>query len=367
MSAGAVSKAGALARTVVTLRREGEDVPIFERTFELRRPSRERIPNNSMLFASKQAKLYWEEFFLPIASWQSSAAVRRAIEFDKKVTAVDAVLGRAVVLFSDGDFQILGLADPEKPVVLARYDRSSKLEHFDGVKIAGDKVMLFGEDGLELVGFTASGPKALATHGRGEVGSVAAAVPIAEGLLLASSKGLLLAEPDGANPERIMRRVVRGLDAVGETLVFSDLDSIFVSTLPLLRQNRVISKLRLGREFGPERVRVVEGAAVVMGRGGIVLIDLSDPARPRAVSKIMRRKSGAITDAVRIGGQVFLLGARGMQLLDAKGTRIVEVVDVAPRARAARIGRHLVVIGERQLQVVDALPFALRAGRPASR
>ena len=367
MSTGDISKAGAVAHTVVSLRRAPDEPPIFERSFELRLPASERIPNASMLFASREAKLYWDQFFVPVASWQSSAAVRPAVDLKKKVTAVDAVLGRAVVLFSDGDFQLMGLADPEKPVVLARYDRESKLEHFEGVKIVGDKVVLFGQDGLELVSFTSQGPKATATHGRGEVGSVSALVAAKEGLLLASSKGLLLAEADGSNPERVMRRIVLGLDSLGQTLVFTDGESIFVSTLPMLRQNRVVAQLRLGREFKPERVRVVERSAVVMGQGGIVVIDLQDPASPRVVSKMVRNKSGQVADAVRIGNQVFLLGARGVQLLDGKATRIVEVVDVAARERAARVGRHLVVVGDRQLQVVDALPFDPGVSRPASR
>lgn len=361
-----LSKAGAVARTVVTLRDAPEGDPIFERAFEMRFDRHQRIQNASMLFASKQAKLYWDQFFVPVGSWRSSAAVRPVVDLDKKATAVDAVLGRSVVLFSDGDFQLLGLADPQNPVVLARYDRKSKLEHFEGVKIVGDKVMLFGQDGLELVSFTAQGPTVTATHSRGAVGSVAALVPAEEGLLLASSQGLLLAEEDGSNPERIMRRVIRGMDAMGQTLVFTDGESIFISTLALLRQNRVVAQLRLGREFKPERVRVIDRSALVIGHGGVVMVDLSNPAKPKVVSKLARLASGAVRDAVRVGNNVFLLGARGVQVLDRSGKRIVEAVDVGPRERVARTGRHLVIIGEKQLQVVDGLPFGGRA-RPAAR
>ena len=91
--------------------------------------------------------------------------------------------------------------------------------------------------------------------------------------MLASSRGLLLAEPDGSNAERMMRRIVLGLDALGRTLVFTDGESIFISTLAMLRENRVIAQLRLGREFKPERVRVIDTHAIVMGQGGVVIID----------------------------------------------------------------------------------------------
>jgi hypothetical protein len=192
-------------------------------------------------------------------------------------------------------------------------------------------------------------------------------VPIEEGLLLASSRGLLLAEADGSNAERVMRRIVLGLDAMGKTLVFTDGESIFVSTLKMLRENRVIAQLRLGREFKPERVRVVDTTAIVMGAGGIVSIDLRQPSKPRVVSKLARRASGLVRDAVVVGDRAFLLGARGVELLDGSSKRLVETVDVAPRHRIARSGRHLVIIGDKQLQVVDGLPFARSLSNPAAR
>ena len=368
VSSGGTSKSGYLARTVVTLQQSPESEPIFERAFDLHLGANERIPNNSMLFASKQAKLYWDQFFVPVASWQSTAAVRPPLALDKKATAVDAVIGRAVVLFNDGDFHLLSIADPQKPALLARYDRESKLERFEGVEIVGNKVLIFGQDGLELVGFGPRGPEAVGTFSRGEVGSVSALVSVPSGLLLASSKGLLFAEEDGSNAERVMRRVVHGLDAYGETLIFADDDSVFISTLPMLRQNRVVAQLRLGRTFKPERVRVVDQSAVVIGQAGIVVIDLANPAKPKVVSKVARKQLGSIGDAARVGDEIFLLGARGIQLMDDRARRVVEVVDVAPRERVARTGRHLVLVGEQQLQVVDALPFAASGGRarPAS-
>ena len=53
-----------------------------------------------------------------------------------------------------------------------------------------------------------------------------------------------------------------------------------------------------------------------------------------------------------------------LQVADSRGERIVDSVDVVARSRVRAEGRHLVMIGEKSLQVVDATPFV--AAPPAS-
>ena len=153
---------------------------------------------------------------------------------------------------------------------------------------------------------------------------------------------------------------------MGDTLVFTDGEAVFISNLRLLRENRVIAQMRLGKTFGPERVRILDSTAIVMGKaGGTLILDLANPEKPRVVSTLHPRASGKIRDAVRVDGRIFLLGARGVQLLDPTARQIVEAIDVEPRERVARTGRHLVLVGDEKVQVLDALPFA--APRPAKR
>ena len=63
-----------------------------------------------------------------------------------------------------------------------------------------------------------------------------------------------------------------------------------------------------------------------------------------------------------MAGRLFLLGDRGLQMLDAKTRRVVETVDVQPRQRAARMGRFIVTVGKLGLQVVDSAPLTFAAG-----
>jgi len=64
-----------------------------------------------------------------------------------------------------------------------------------------------------------------------------------------------------------------------------------------------------------------------------------------------------VHDAVRSGDRLFLLGERGLMVLDPEGRRVHESVDVQARSRADAMGRHVVTVGEDRLQVVDATPF----------
>jgi hypothetical protein len=163
-----------------------------------------------------------------------------------------------------------------------------------------------------------------------------------------------------------MRRAVRGLAALGDTLVFTDGDTVYISTLELLRERRVLDQHRAGREFAPRCVRALGDKAVVIGERGVLIFDLSSPSRPRPLAQLRYEQTGRVEDATLLDGRIALLGARGIQLLDANAQRVVESVDVNPRARLTRMSRHLVLVGDRELQVVDTTPFTTWNSSPAS-
>ena len=72
-----------------------------------------------------------------------------------------------------------------------------------------------------------------------------------------------------------------------------------------------------------------------------------------------------VRDAAQVGGRLFLLGERGLQLTDAQGAHVVDSACVAARLHLAPAGRHLVMVGEKTLQVVDATPFVAGAAAAA--
>lgn len=353
---GEVARPGIAATTRVTLREGDEGPVVWSRTFTFRVSGTRRASSNSILFGPT-AKRFWDDFFVPVATWQSAAAVRPALPLSEPAVAVDTSGSRAVVLFEDGDFQMLELSDPTRPLVLAEYERPKDLKKWSGVRLVDDAAVVFGEDGYEVVRFTAEGCKRVSSRARDEVGSVVGVEKVGDDLLVAGSRGLFLTDLDGAEPARLLGRPTIALARVGSTLAFTDGEAFLLSNVSLLRKNRVLAQLRLGKGFGARTMRAFGTSVVVIGDSGVIALDLASPRRPRVVSRLRSDEVGRVEDVSVAGGRLFLLGQRGVQVVDATGRRALEAVDVSARSRLQPMGRHLVAVGGSELQVVDATPF----------
>jgi len=365
---GRMTEPAIVARTEVKLERRDPPKAIWTDSFEYRVPLTARRDNDSILFGSGSASSYWNEpegeFFIPIARWNTEVSARRARAFSKPAIAVDVAGTRAVVLFGDGDFQVFDLGDPENPAAVAEYRRDRDLSKFEGVRAEGSSVAIFGSDGIEVVQLDGEDVHKEWALGRDRVGSIVDAEWIDGGWLVASNRGLLQLGRSGEEVRSLISRPIAGMAlAPGDRVLFTDGISLFVSPLPMLMAGRVDAELRLGRGFNPQRVRARGETAVVLGARDAVWLDLRS-STPRVLARLNGKDTGRILDASMIGDQLFLLGPRGLQVADSRGERIVDSVDVVARSRVRAEGRHLVMIGEKSLQVVDATPFV--AAPPAS-
>jgi hypothetical protein len=203
-------------------------------------------------------------------------------------------------------------------------------------------------------------------QGRDIVGSIVAVEGLPGGLVLAGNRGLLWMGSDGA-VARILDREVLGLARQGQRLLFSDGKSLFAATLELLKAGRVEAELRMGRGFRPARLRATGSHVVVMGDRGTAWIDARTAGRLQLVSRIDAIESGEVSDVVLLGGRLFILGTRGLQVSDRSGERLIGSVDVGSRRQLSGDGRHLVLVGEQGLQVVDATPFLYSAAASGRR
>lgn len=358
-----LSTPGLLATTTLTLWRPGSEQPIWSRTFLFRAVAAAR-EDTSIIFGPG-TQTYWREFFVPVATWTTQVAVRSPSAFEQRPVALEALAGRAVVLFENGDLEILDLADPEAPARVGEYRRPRDLTKWSDLRLLGDHAVIFGGDGIEVVQLSAEGARLVAVHDRSAVGTIHAVEALKGALVTAGKRGLQLVPDEGGAPERLVDREILGLVRAGDRLIFTDGTSLFVSSVDLLRKGRVEAKLRLGTGFGPGRLRLAGSDLVVLGRRGVVRVDLTDPGKPRLVSRIEMSEVGQVHDALQVGGRLFLLGARGLQLTDGRGERVVDSADVAARTRLGFSGRHLVLVGDTSLQVVDATPFVAAGGTAA--
>ena len=355
-----VSASGILATTRITLTRTGETAPIWSDEFSFRAPGAIR-GETSVLFGVGTQN-YWASFFVPVATWDTSAAVRAARGLEKPVASVAVSEARAIVLFTDGDLEMFDIGDPAQPVLLGAYRHKRDLTRWSGLQVAGDRIALFGPDGIEVLALMAGRFAPVLALDRGTVGSIVAVESLGRDWVAAGNRGLLLVAEGKPKPEALLERQVLGLARFGDRLLFTDGTSLFVSTAPLLREERVEAELRLGRGFGPGPLHVDGEQAIVIAQRGVAVVDLSGPGAPRLQSRVETAEAGEIRDAAIVGGRLFLLGERGLQLTDARGSRVVDSACVVARQRVAPAGRHLVMIGEKALQVVDATPFV--AGSP---
>ena len=350
-----VSAPGILATTRILLTRAGEAAPIWTDEFSFRASGAIHGADSVLFGVGTQG--YWASFFVPVATWDTSAAVRSALGLGKPVASVAISGSRAIVLFTDGDVEMFHLGDPEQPVPLGAFRHKRDLTHWSGLHIAGDRIVLFGPDGIEVLELQGGHFSQALALDRGTIGSIVAVESLGRDLVAAGNRGLLLLAEGKRQPETLLDRPVLGMARLGDRVLFTDGTSLYVSTAALLRDRQVEAELRLGRGFGPGPLRVEDGQAIVIAQRGVAVVDLSTPTQPRLRSRIETSEAGEVRDAAMVAGRLFLLGARGLQLADARGSRVVDSACVVARLRLARSERHLVMIGEKTLQVVDATPF----------
>jgi len=358
MSVGRSFSPGIVATTKVTLERPGDAAPIRSDEFSHKVAVSERKDDRSIVFGATGSR-YWDSLFFADATWSNQLAKRAAFDVKDSGVAVEMIDHRAAVLFADGSFKLVDVSNPAEPQVVAHYVRSKDLTSWEGVRSIDGVIVIFGGDGLEFIELAAAGPKKILGLDRATVGSIVAVEDTGEGILLAGSRGLMLLERGSKHPRGLIEMGVRGAAIHRDRVYFTDGSSLYTSSLPMLMRKKAEGKLRIGERFGPGRIRISGRTAVVMGDEDVLLVDLSRPLAPRIQSRITTVGRGEIRDAIALGGRLYLLSERGLLVSNAADARTHDSVDVAALTRMGHAGRHLVVVGDGSLQVVDTTPFAV--------
>jgi hypothetical protein len=132
----------------------------------------------------------------------------------------------------------------------------------------------------------------------------------------------------------------------------------------MLMRKKAESELKIDKSFGAKRIRIWENTLVAMGDEDVLLVDISRPSLPRIQSRITTVDRGEIHDAIALRGRLYLLTDRGLLVSNVADGRTHDSVGVEARSRMSFAGRHLVMVGDSSLQVVDTTPFTV-GSRPA--
>jgi hypothetical protein len=214
------------------------------------------------------------------------------------LAGVAAGVGSALALSPDGSFRELDLSDPAAPRVIAHYKRAAGISRFSGISRVGNRVVLFGEDGLEVVAREGAAYRRLSALDRGSAGAVIGVEVIDGQLLAAGTRGLIRTPLDGGPVERLFDRPLRGMARSGDTLLVLDDQWLYRTAAP-------------GRLAGFAKAAelswlAARGARWRRRRGfGAAASRVSTFRRRARVRSARRRPLGSVTDVAVVGGSVF--------------------------------------------------------------
>ena len=361
---GTMLPPGVMARTELLFNPSISPDPIFREEFSLRVSNSERRADTSVLF-SPRSPLYWSQFFIPVASWPTQLARRGHWKHEEGPEDIDAAGDRAVALFRDGSFRALAVADPTNPSDIAHYRAPQGLTRYDGVRRYANAIVAFGEDGLRILVIDGDGNAGeVANWERGDVGAVRDVARSGQHLLIVSSRGLLRAPLAGGEVEALISGKLRGVAQAGRRLFLIDEHWLYVASPKAVSLDGLKRVARFERGFEPEAVHVSGGLIAVEGAKEVMCIAIGG-GRSRVLSRFQHDEVGEVQEAALLGGRVFLLGTRGLQVGDPRTGLILDAVDVDARKSLSATGRLLVAGGEVGVQLVDATPWMLQAA-PAS-
>ena len=348
---------GILAETELLFTPAESTDPIFAERFTLRVSDSERRPNTSVLFTPR-SELYWTQFFVPMATWPTQLARRGEWKGEAELRDIDLAGDRAVALYRDGGFQSIAVADPSKPMGLATVRGTRDLSNYDGVHRFGNSTITFGPDGIRVLATDAEGNTGeVASWDRGAVGAVRDLTRIGEDLVVVSSRGLLQVPIRGGEARVLINGKLKGVAASGSRVYLLDDQWLYAAPVHSVQRDSIQGLARLTRGFDSVSIHVDGNIAAAVGEKEVRCYWVGGSGRAKLLSRLQRDEVGDIRDVAILGGRVFLLGTRGLQVVDPQRGAVIDSVDVDARESLSATGRLLVAGGKGGLELVDATPW----------
>lgn len=369
---GVLGGATQVSRCRIRIYHNSAEEPIWDRTFEA---TAEHVLDDSRgrdktIFGNSRYA-FWSQFFIPVSTWKTAATHVKRIDYLEDVAAIDIRGDRAAVMFTRGGFDLIDVSTPASPTTLDRYRREQDLSRWSGVRIASDDlVLLHGPDGAEFVDHSSLKPKVVGRWESPEIGAIRAAAVYEQTALLAGNRGVYAVRLNQRplKPHRLLEGDYVGLE-LGATPVEGEESAIYlvsptrveVTAPQHLLRHMIRSRIGLGQNFGAVRTRRIGESLYVFGKNETVELSLARPLRPEPKARIDASVLGSVNDLTSLGGQLYTVGDRGLQVVGTRGESVTDAIQVGVRSAMTRKDHYLFVVGERALEVVDIGPFAIPA------
>jgi hypothetical protein len=370
---GVLGGATQVSRCRIRVYHSSVEEPIWDRTFEA--PAEHVLDGSrgrdKTIFGNSRY-VFWEKFFIPVSTWKTAATHVHRVDYLEDVASIDVRGDRAAVMFTRGGFDLIDVSTPAHPVTLERYRREQDLSRWNGVKIVSDEmVLLYGPDGAEFVDHSGLKPKVVGRWELPEIGVIRAAGVYEQTALFAGNRGVyavrLTQRP--LKPHRLLEGDYVGLE-VGEVRGGEEEAAIYLVspsrvevTVPQhLLRHMIRSRVALGSSFGASRARRVGNSLYVFGKNETLELALDQPLRPQPRARIDGSVLGSVSDLTALGGKLYALGERGLQVAGPQGEVVSDAIQVGAQAAMTRKDHYVFLVGQRALEVVDIGPFAMEAG-----
>jgi hypothetical protein len=350
-----------VAQCKVRVFQRAHSEPVWDRTFEA--PAEHLLKGahakDRTIFGNSHFA-FWEQFFVPVATWATSRARVARLDYAEPVVALDVRGERAAALLGGGAVEYIEVSSPAEPRVVARYRRSRDLSRWTGVRVLpGERVAVFGPSGAELVEFGTRAAKRVGFWESTEIGVIRDAAAYDSTLLLAGSKGMFAVRTAQQNPmpNRLIEGDLVGVAVHGNHVYLVGPKRLDVATPKQLLAHLTGHRTPLGDRLQPKRVRLSGSTLYVLGESSVVGFSLADPESPVPVARLDAANLGELRDLFADREHLYLLGERGLQVVGREGKWIEEQIQVAGDSAIAGKGRYAIVAGSQSIEVVDLSPY----------
>lgn len=340
----------------------GSSEPVWDREFES--PADHLLKGaygrDKTLFANAKFR-FWDDFFVPVSSWSVTQTRVKTLDYFEDVRAIDVRGDRAALLLERGGIDFLDVSSPGSVEVVDRYRREADLTDWAGVRLLSDDLALsYGSDGAELIRRTDVSAQRLARFEAADVGAIRGGVLYdGETLLFGGTRGAFAVRMSRSplEAQRLLDGEVVGIEAVPPYVFVVRPNRVEVTSPRQLLQHITVRGTAFPRDFKAKRAKLLGSSLFVFGENELIEVSIADARNPRVSERLSHTNFGPIADMSGDPGNLYVLGARGLQITGPGGRPVNDYIQVQANQALGMKDRFALLVGNHKLEVLDLAPY----------